>query len=355
MPSLALMARHPPPPEPRQRWRGKAAAGERGRRRPSPPGGPGRSRFLLRSRHFTPPPPCPARTSHTDLPASFAQIPLPSRKRSHLPPPPQRFLPGRFGSSSVAGPWRGSSSRCLPPRFPPGPELAPKSRRGRRSRAYDIIPGTPHLSPGAAAGGSPARPQMWGRDGKGAAALGEDSRARPSGEPGPRGLSARRLPFTFRAAKMSAGGGSSRGGAGEQGVLAPAPGKAGQGRALPSPTSTKTLGGGRAGGREGKGGSAPTPARHSGQLAAARPPARHRLCPARDPLGEPPLGLGPACPGPALALPACWPAWPRRGCWRCCCSCWRPSPSSPHRPAPAPPPRAQQPPPPPAGLSSCWT
>ncbi|XP_053245518.1 inactive heparanase-2 isoform X2 [Podarcis raffonei] len=65
----------------------------------------------------------------------------------------------------------------------------------------------------------------------------------PLGEPVPRGLTPERLPFTFARAKMSAGGGSSRGGAGEQGVLAPAPGKAGQGRELPSPTSTKTLGG----------------------------------------------------------------------------------------------------------------
>lgn len=90
---------------------------------------------------------------------------------------------------------------------------------------------------------------------------------------------------------MSAGGDSSRGGAGEQGVLASAPGKAGQGRELPSSPSTKTLGGR---GREKK--AARPHALHSGQLAA-----RDWLCPARDLIGEPPSAQH--------ALPRLWPFW----------------------------------------------
>lgn len=165
------------------------------------------------------------------------------------------------------------------------------------------------------------------------------SRPGPSGEPGPRGLTRERLPFTFARAKMSAGGGSSRGGAGEQAVLAPAPGKAGQGRELPSPTSTKTLGGG---GRENKAGSAPP-------RFALRTISRPRLAvPGAGLNWGAPLGLGPACPAPALVLLASWPSWPLG--WRC----WLTS-SSPRRPGcggfpPAPAPRAPR-----AGRSSSWT
>lgn len=72
----------------------------------------------------------------------------------------------------------------------------------------------------------------------------------------------------------------------QAGVLARAPGEAGLGRELPSPTSTKTMGE-----REGRGGkgrgwekkAARPHALHSGQLAA-----RDWLCPARDLIGEPP-------------------------------------------------------------------